>query len=292
MRRALLGLLVAVVLLGGCTDDDSPEPAADGPPADADASSQTGIVAPAVRRTLDEGSARTAFETEIQGLAGTDGPIAAAGEGLIDFENRTSTLTIDLASVLEGLGLPGLEGEVESRSVGDERWLRSPFFNSVLGVPTEWLLLDVGAADGEADGLTQLGALTGNDPADQLRLLAGVDPDSVDEVGREDVRGEGTTHYRATLDPEAAVAAAPEADRARLEALAAQLGSGPVAVDVWIDGDGRVRRMATDVPLPPAAGGGTAQVGMDLFDFGVDVEVEPPPPDDVTPASELTNPGP
>jgi hypothetical protein len=285
VRRALPAIVAALLLLvAACSDDgdDDPEPAAEAPQADAPAGD---VVGAAVDATLAEGSARLELTTEIDGLPGSDEPVVAEGEGVVDFESGASTVTLDLASVLQGIGLPGLDGEVESRSVGDERWLRSPFFNTVLGVTTEWLLLDVGAADGEVDGLGQVGALTGNDPADQLRLVAAVDPASVEAVGEEDVRGDATTRYRGTLDPADAPEDVPDT-------LVDQLGSAPIDVDVWVDGDGLVRRVATAVPLPPAAGGGAAQVELDLFDFGVDVSVEAPADDEVTRASELTDPGP
>lgn len=291
MRRTVAGAVLALALLAACSDDETPETApTTQPPGDR---SDTDVIPAAVDATLAEGSARLEATTEIEDLVGAgDEPLLAEAEGLVDFEGRTSSLAIDLASVLEGLGLPGLEGEVESRSVGDDRWLRSPFFNTVLGVPTEWLLLDVGPADGQAAGVSQLGALIGNDPTDQLRLLAGIDPDSVEEAGEEDVRGESTTRYTATIDPETVLDGVPESDRERLAPLVEQLGTGPVDVEVWLDDDGRIRRLATTVPLPPAAGGGQANVRLDLFDFGVDVDVEAPPAEDVTPASEVTNPGP
>lgn len=282
MRRALL----ALALLAACSGDGEPDGAA--PVAEQPLDE---LVPAAVEATLAEGTARLAVTTEIRGLAGNEEPLLAEGEGFVDFDGRRSSLVLDLASLLEAIGLPALGGEVETRSIGDDRWLRSPFFNSVLGVQTEWLLLDVTGTDaGEALG--QLDALTGSDPSDQLRLVAGVDPGSVEEVGEEDVRGTGTTRYTATLDPQAALDAVPAADRERLAPVAEQLGTVPVDVELWIDDQGRIRRLTSNVPLPPAAGGGNAAAQLDLFDFGVGVDVAAPPDGDVTPASEITNPGP
>jgi hypothetical protein len=94
------------------------------------------------------------------------------------------------------------------------------------------------------------------------------------------------------LDPATALDRVAAGDRPRLEALLDQYGTAPVDVDLWLDDDGRIRQLMTAVPLPPAAGGGRAEVRMQLFDFGVDVEVVPPPAEDVTSASEITDPGP
>ena len=281
MRHTALALLAAAVFVGCSGDGGGSGGGAgggdDGPAAPAVGSAEE-VVEAALEATLAEGSARTEFTTELTGLTGTDETLTVEGEGLVDLERRRSTVTVDLGPVLAGLGLPGIGGEVETRAVEGTTWFRSPFFNSVLGVQTDWVRVDTGAAPDAGDGLAQLTSLAGNDPGDQLRLLARVEPDSVEEVGDEDLRGDATTRYRASVVPQAA--------------LADQLGPGPLDVDVWVDGDGRVRRLGYTADLPPAAGGGTAAVELEYFAFGTDVDVEPPPDADVTPAEDITDPGP
>ncbi len=92
------------------------------------------------------------------------------------------------------------------------------------------------------------------------RLLATLSRASseTERVGEEDVRGASTVRYRLTVDCEGA----------NLEC------DGTAPVDVWIDDDGVVRRIALDDDS------GTAT--FEFFDFGVEVEIEPPPPDQVT----------
>ncbi len=78
-------------------------------------------------------------------------------------------------------------------------------------------------------------------------------------------------------------ASAPPALRAaarRSEAhLEAMLGKHLMPMDVWIGGDGLVRRVAyrTSVPIAGATGTLTTSVRLELFGFGVPVHVTAPP---------------
>ena len=81
----------------------------------------------------------------------------------------------------------------------------------------------------------------------------------VENLGSQDIRGVATTHYRAQLD-----AAKLEIDANRDE----------VAVDAWIDKQGLPRRVR--VPL-----GAEGAAIIDLFDFGVPVDVKAPPASEI-----------
>ena len=78
-----------------------------------------------------------------------------------------------------------------------------------------------------------------------------------ERVGEEDVRGTSTVRYRLTVD----------CVQGELDC------EGTAPVEVWIDGDGLVRRIWADQEL----GAGT----IEFFDFGVEVDIEPPPADEV-----------
>ena len=79
----------------------------------------------------------------------------------------------------------------------------------------------------------------------------------VSEVGAETVRGVDTTHYRATVHL-TKLGAPPEYDR--------------YPVEVWVDEDGRTRRY-NHHPV----GSDELTYEWEFFDFGVDVELAPPP---------------
>jgi hypothetical protein len=81
-------------------------------------------------------------------------------------------------------------------------------------------------------------------------------------VGEEDVRGDATVRYRFTVNCERAVL---ECD-------------GTAPVDVWIADDGIVRRISLDDDSGTWA--------FEFFDFGADVDIEPPPDDQVDDGSQ------
>ena len=113
---------------------------------------------------------------------------------------------------------------------------------------------------------------TTNTPADVMTSLRSVSS-TITEVGQESVRGTNTTHYSFTID-----------------GAKAYQGAGPnvaIPADVWLDSSGRLRRMHMTVDLGAFTGsilgsvGKTFTVNMELFDFGTEVRVSAPPPDQV-----------
>ncbi|HEV2808943.1 MAG TPA: hypothetical protein VGV93_00920 [Acidimicrobiales bacterium] len=98
------------------------------------------------------------------------------------------------------------------------------------------------------------GLVASPDAVEHLRSIA----DEVTEVGREEVRGTKTTHYRGVVHL-AEMGAPREYDR--------------FPIEVWIDDSGRTRRYSQH-PL-----GSTETIVWEFYDFGVSVEdlVRPPP---------------
>jgi hypothetical protein len=82
----------------------------------------------------------------------------------------------------------------------------------------------------------------------------------VEKLGSEEIRGVATTHYRAHLDS---------------TKLGVNAGES-VAVDAWIDEEGLPRRVRV-----PFGAGGYAGAVVDLFDFGVPVDIDAPPANEV-----------
>ena len=108
-----------------------------------------------------------------------------------------------------------------------------------------------------------------NDPSQMLQYLRATS--NVDEVGKDTVRGVDTTHYAARLQLDrVADKVSPDAARA-LKQATKTLGTKEIPLDVWVDGDGLVRRVRMD--WHPK--GGSFVMALDLFDFG-DVHVDVP----------------
>jgi hypothetical protein len=131
-----------------------------------------------------------------------------------------------------------------------------------------------------------------------MQFLRGAS-DDIEELGKEEVRGVETTHYRATVDLEEAAEQGAEIGelsdemreqlQAEIERMKAQTGLDTLPVDVWVDEDDLLRRMKMDLSFAVEG----EQVGMDMtmdfFDFGVDVRVARPPADQTIDITELAS---
>ncbi len=93
----------------------------------------------------------------------------------------------------------------------------------------------------------------------------------VEPYGGAAVRGASTFRYQILIDTEKAVAASPPSRQADIRAFVERLGGGVFYADVWIDGEGRLRRV--QLPLEktarrPVRREAPRLITVDLFDFG------------------------
>ncbi len=124
----------------------------------------------------------------------------------------------------------------------------------------------------------------GSSPDELLDYLTG--SSDLEVVGREEIRGVPTEHVQTSVDP------SEFGDEESLGKPAALLmGMNPFPVDVWIDDEGLIRRMALMVSMDMSSqtsdedmdfGGFDLEMTMDFFDYGVDVDVQAPDPSEVT----------
>ncbi len=149
-----------------------------------------------------------------------------------------------------------------------------------------WVKIDLNTL-GAAAGINGLGNLMrgqSNDPTQGLQFLSGV-TGPVITVGHEAVRGVQSTHYRVTSSLDAAAAKLPAAEQASIRQIITLIGAHTTMVDVWIDGQGRVRRYHYTFDYraaKPAAGvpAGALPKSMDvtveLYNFGTPAVVVVP----------------
>ena len=204
-------------------------------------------------QVLSGAQERTAsFETLRFSVEGSAGDYRFAGQGALDNRARRSQLSVDF----------GAQGTAELVLDGSVLYARIDGLQHVPPLPTPWVSADLETL-GEllGDRLGELTEWVEDGPSRVLEQLRAVG--EVEELGPEQVRGVETTRYRALVR----LPGAP-ADRT-------------VPVDVWIDGDGLVRR------LRAAHGEPAATVTLELYDFGADVAIEPPAPQQVTALDEL-----
>ena len=185
---------------------------------------------------------------------------------------------------------PGLDEPMIVVVDGTATYMRMPMLDALTGT-SGWLSMtpeDLGLA-GDALGM---GFGPSNNPTQMMEALRGIS-DDIEELGTEEVRGEPTTHYRTVVDLERAVEQVPEALKPLIEAQLGALGS-TLTVDVWLGDDGLVRRLSMDMSgllaIASAESGQTMEGGemvIEYFDYGADIEVDIPDPEDTTPFLEV-----
>lgn len=188
-----------------------------------------------------------------------------AGGQSIEF-GGSGVATSDGSAADMTFSLPGGAGELRQRIVDGVLYMELP---QQPGVFYELKVADL------AD--TSLGAST--DVTAGLEALKSAD-DGVEEVGREELRGVGTTRYRGTFDLSTAFQAFKGPLRAQLEQVVAKGGAERVPFDAWVDDEGRIRQVDQTLTLEvPQAPGQELEVQtrVEFYDFGVEVDVEAPP---------------
>lgn len=262
LAAALLLPALALTACGG-SDEQAASPARSASSADGGTGSDAGsVVTAALAATREGGTARVALDSD--STVGTT-PFTITGEGLVDLTGKQSQLTLTLPF-----------GKVEQRTVDGTAYV------SVPQQPGVFYSVDAAALRGSALGGS-------SDPTSPLEALEGVG--DVTEAGEEEVRGEPTTRYDGVVDVEQALAKAPEANRGLLESTLGASGLDEVPFSVWLDEDGRLRRFSQDLTLPAGEATGGQEVKtsttLELFDYGVDVDVQAPPAAQVKDGSAL-----
>lgn len=288
MRRIRLAAAATGValLLGACSSKSTTNSTAG-----TDTSARlVSLVHDARTKSIDQKTATYSETVVATPQTGTATSFLIAGQ--MDFANHLYST---------GLTIPGL-GLISGILDGTVIYVQMPSVASAL-IAKPWVKIDPTTLKNVPAG--PLASLFGSlqslartsesqDPSQGLSMLAGaVGP--ITNVGPENVSGTATTHYKFTVDVNKAFANLPADAKATLEALLGQLGITTLPGEAWIDSQGRVRRVhevitanpsATASPvvpgLPAAAIPKTADVTVDITDYGAPVSIKVPPPDQVT----------
>lgn len=282
MRR-LLPLLAALAVLApiaaGCGDEEL---------ADVSASE-------AAANTREAKSARVEFRMEMSGM-GLPQEIRLSGEGISATDAPEMDMTFDLGDLLE---VAGAEGDGDTRFVltGGDVFVDPPDVEG-LEVPdgARWVTVDlrevVEAAGLDPVGLSEMFRLTLDQQVAALQAA-----ESMKEVGEEEIDGVQTTHLRGEVRMSDYVEALPPERRERareairqLERLGGDLEGldDPTAMDMWVDEDKLLRRLTSSAKTPPQQGvpAGEMSITMGFTDYGTELDIEPPPADDVYDATD------
>jgi hypothetical protein len=293
-------MIVAMSSRAAGPPDDADGPAAGPPDLPAGGTTPTGdpgpaTLADALASTRAVSSARVELTTTVEGPSG---PVVLAHRAAFVDGGLRATAESDMSQVAEALGAAGqrLEGDWSqpARVVIDAGTVYSqlgPMAESLGRSPDEWtraLLADLVGSPAVADNDALALALDPLGPLDLLRrpvVEIGEVPGGDRRpggAGRGEVRGVATRHLRASLDLVGGTEGGPP--EGSFEARLAAAGVEALPVDVWLDGDGVVRRMVVAIE---AAGEMTTT--FEVFEVGEvgEGDVAAPPPGDVLDAGEL-----
>jgi len=245
------------------------------------------VVLTSIMTTAAAKTARIDLEVGMSGVSSAK----VTGDGVVDFGSGDSQMTMHVDGPLGSVMSDGFE----TRNVDGVVYLRWP--SGLSGNPTAndkpWLAIDTSKFGG-AEGGSPLGLSGQIDPTQALAYLEKVSSD-VREVGSETIRGADTTHYHATLDLAKSIDVngknVPPGLRDAMKHFAGLFGTIPA--DVWIDGDGLMRRERIEIDFGKVLRGfgdtgseadnAVITETLDFYDFGAPVHIEAPPADQVSP---------
>jgi hypothetical protein len=204
------------------------------------------IVAAAPERTIAAGPAAVRIDR-----------FGLHAEGVVDLAKDAVRLTVD------GVSGPALE----VLAVGPRTWTRP------VGA-TAWSQVET-----VPELLSLPGGLRSGDPRAAVALVRGASKVTV--FGGLQVQQTSTIRYDLRVDPQQAATLAPAGPQAELRALAAAVAH-TVRVDVYVDGEGRIRRLEVPEDLlsvtpTTRVDGNRISATIDLLHFGVPADGLDPP---------------
>lgn len=190
--------------------------------------------------------------------------VDSTGEGIAENGSMTFDDSGRAEGEITGRGLTnGKEFTALTISDGTKSYVSSDAIDS-LPEGKKWMEIDLGSA---VQGGSTPDPSSGG-PEEGLKLLDGVQESEV--VGKEDIHGVPTTHYRGTLPT-------PE------KVFGVKVSYSAMDVDVWIDAQDRVRRMQLDISgsLGETHESSTTKMTIDFVEFGRVPKIELPPAGEV-----------
>jgi hypothetical protein len=223
-------------------------------------------VAAAAEATTDSPGVRMTFSGRFSGPL----EMTMSGRGAMNGETNQAALRFSMT----GTTLAGTQALTFDEVIDDgDLYMHSPQLAETFGAPGRWLLLRSEVFGDLLQGNASGAGMSGS-PTQQLDALKDASY-KVDEVGQEQVNGVSTTHYSALLDigkltdqlkSEASGEFGDSIERSMDQVMSA-------TVDVWIDGDGLIRRETSDTSMGSQ---GIFTMTIDFSDYGARPEIHVP----------------
>ena len=247
-----------------------------------ESSSSVTAVAEAAKRTASYPGARMTLDAQME-IPGSETGMTMEGAGIYNSagRSRTTLTTTELPPEAAAQFPEGIEMEqVAELTPGTfVTYMRSNMFGE-LPDDAEWMKLDMSEETPDSASM---------DPRSTLRQLRSTS--ELETLGTEVVRGVETTHYRALVDQEAEIERLrSEGDDAAADALEQAIDATETStfeMEVWVSERQVIRRFAIEMPFGPTMQNATMRMTSDLYDFGVNPEIELPDDEDAFDATEI-----
>ena len=201
-----------------------------------------------------------------------DIPFTATGE--TDSASGVSHWDFDLSQAARSLGVApaSLRPEIVVETKPPVMFVRWPLLARSFRTTKPWVKLDLAKLARSQPQLGQLSQLQqGTDVGSALRL-ARLASGPVRTVGSETIRGEAATHYKTTVDYRKLAQTLPSTARKAL----VQAGARKAPLDLWVDGDGYLRRIAYSYAALSQGTPIKTSTTFEFYDFGAPVSVKLP----------------
>lgn len=270
IRVAVAVVAVAALALGACGTGSGTQSQRHG----ATRTTPLELVAASADRTAAAKTSKLALDMSVTG----SDAVTISGDGDLDYVTARARLDLNVSNASNGVNARISERLVGNAVYLDMSGIAPSGFDRALG-GRRWLKVDIGDDALRRAGFGDTSALGSSDPSQILQALRGVA--DVREVGHDDVRGVDTTHYAADVDLQKAIASTPSQDRNDARRALGMLGSTTIPLDVWVDAQGRARRLTVHADTSTFGTSGSAfTMTVEVYDFGTSVDVQPPPADD------------
>lgn len=255
LHRLVLAPTAALALaLTGCGDA-----ATTSGTTSSEATTPATVFAQVAAKTQAEGTSRFVLTTNVEAEGQK---ITIGGKGAFAADGSKGSLVFTFPSI----------GDIEVRVLDGQAYLKLP------GQPG-WLAAPLDKLASSAFGQSA-------DPTSALDQLAAASSE-LEETGTETTRGAECTVYTGVFDYQKAAAAATGPTKAQLEKSLAALKDTTVPFTALIDSEGRMRRFTQQLTIEQGGETGDADLVLELYDFGLEIEVEAPPAAEVTRDSPL-----
>jgi hypothetical protein len=242
-------------------------------------------------QTEGVGTARVSFQGSVTFNHDHEQRFEFKGRGIVDWTTGSSKVFVVYKYpnqlqefIKEQFGGPANAELILDETDGIVLYMRFPFLEKHM--PKKWLKADIvkiGKAYGlDLERLKETKQTNPDTMLDYLKSAVGVR-----KVGTDLVRREVTTHYSTIVDAETIVEESPKSEQKAMRKYLRLMGVKTYPVDIWVDRDGVVRKLAIEMEYKVRGGEYVKmKVSEEYFDFGVPVEIKPPPAKQVLDVTE------